>query len=80
MKKLIYSKEDLDLILSLENEEKDKEIERLNNIIEKINKSLNTLEEINENYKVGDTDSLYSKKWLRETIEEMREVINGRNE
>ena len=29
MKKLIYSQEDLDLILSLENENKDKEIERL---------------------------------------------------
>lgn len=29
MKKLIYSKEDLDLILSLEIEEKDKELERL---------------------------------------------------
>lgn len=37
MKKLIYSKEDLDLILSLENEEKDKEIERLNNIINELN-------------------------------------------
>lgn len=36
MKKLIYSKEDLDLILTLELEEKNKEIERLNNIIEKI--------------------------------------------
>lgn len=31
MKKLIYSQEDLDLVLSLETEEKDKEIERLNN-------------------------------------------------
>ena len=30
MKKLIYSQEDLDLVLSLETEEKDKEIERLN--------------------------------------------------
>ena len=38
MKKLIYSKEDLDLILSLELEEKDKEIERLNNIIKQIYK------------------------------------------
>lgn len=35
MKKLIYSQEDLDLILSLETQEKDKEIERLNNIIDK---------------------------------------------
>ena len=33
VKKLIYSKEDLDLILTLELEEKEEEIERLNNII-----------------------------------------------
>ena len=37
MKKLIYSKEDLDLILSLENEKKDKEIERLNKENEYLN-------------------------------------------
>ena len=36
MKKLIYSKEDLDLILSLEIEEKDKEIERLNKRIKEL--------------------------------------------
>ena len=41
MKKLIYSKEDLDLILTLELEEKDKEIERLNNIINELEKYLN---------------------------------------
>ncbi len=35
MKKLIYSKEDLELILSLETQEKDKEIEKLNNRIDK---------------------------------------------
>ena len=38
MKKLIYSKEDLDLILTLELEERDKEIERLNNIINELEK------------------------------------------
>ena len=41
MKKLIYSQEDLDLILSLEIQEKDKEIERLNNIINEIEKYIN---------------------------------------
>ena len=46
MKKLIYSQEDLDLVLSLETEEKDKEIERLNNIINKLEK------ELREDYKV----------------------------
>lgn len=33
MKKLIYSKEDLDLILSIELQKQEEEIERLNNII-----------------------------------------------
>ena len=36
MKKLIYSQEDLDLILSLETQEKDAEIDRLNNIINEL--------------------------------------------
>ena len=36
MKELIYSQEDLDLILSLETEEKDKEIERLKQEKEKL--------------------------------------------
>ena len=38
MKILIYSQEDLDLILSLKTEEKDKQIERLNNIINELEK------------------------------------------
>lgn len=38
MKVLIYSKEDLDLILNLEIDKKDKEIERLNNIINELEK------------------------------------------
>ena len=41
MKKLIYSQEDLDLILSIETEEKDEEIERLNNIINEFEEWLN---------------------------------------
>ena len=39
MKTLIYSQEDLDLILSLKTEEKDKEIERLKNELAKIPKA-----------------------------------------
>lgn len=46
MKKLIYSQEDLDLVLSLETEEKDKEIERLNNIINELETYL--IEEIED--------------------------------
>ena len=34
MKKLIYSQEDLNLILSVEMQEKDVEIDRLNNILD----------------------------------------------
>ena len=41
MKKLIYSQEDLNLILSVEMQEKDEEIERLNNIINKLEKWCN---------------------------------------
>ena len=40
MKKLIYSKEDLDLILSVEIQEKNEQIERLNNIIKELEKDI----------------------------------------
>lgn len=40
MKKLIYSQEDLDLILSIATQEKDEEIEKLNNIINELEKDL----------------------------------------
>lgn len=49
MKKLIYSQEDLDLILSLETQEKDEKIDRLNNIIndfeEELEREINISEE-----------------------------------
>ena len=56
MKELIYSQEDLDLILSLETEEKDKEIERLNNIINEIRKDI---EDIESNYFKRYDDEVY---------------------
>ncbi len=67
MKKLIYSKEDLDLILALELEEKDKEIERLNNIINEFDNWL--LGEKMMFYKGGDGETLIRfnetvNKWL----------------
>ena len=40
MKKLIYSQEDLDLILSIATQKKDEEIERLNNIIDELEKDI----------------------------------------
>ena len=43
MKKLIYSQEDLDLILCLKLEEKDKEIERLKEVIQKNDKDIDNL-------------------------------------
>lgn len=68
MKKLIYSKEDLDLILSLEIEEKDKEIEKLNNIINELEKYINeeyTYDEVG--MKIFDASTLQDKlKALKE--------------
>lgn len=54
------------------------ENERLNNIIDELKSKIDTLLEINEKYEVEDTKSLYSKKWLRETLEEFKGVINER--
>ena len=55
MKKLIYSKEDLDLILTLELEEKEEEIERLNNIINELEKYL----EEEKDRLAGETSAIY---------------------
>ena len=68
MKKLIYSQEDLDLILSLETEEKDKEIERLNDIIEEVREyiesyNLEYLHETNEHN-------------LADILEELLEILD----
>ncbi len=75
MKKLIYSKEDLDLILSLELEEykeiektlnkecdqKDKEIERLNNMLENDStKNLELIELINKIRDVAEDHNITS--------------------
>lgn len=65
MKKLIYSKEDLDLILSLEMEEKDQEIERLN--------KENTILRQNSQYLVKQKDE------LEEVINKAIEYIESYN-
>ena len=64
MKKLIYSKEDLDLILTLELEEKEIEIERLNNIINELEKyhkiQMGIASDVRDNlYCLGRYDSSY---------------------
>ena len=71
MKKLIYSQEDLDLILSLKLEEKDKEIERLNKGLEYIELYWSNREEYEKNKllrQIRDKDT--SIEWLERAIEE----------
>lgn len=66
MKKLIYSKEDLDLILALELEEKEEEIERLTNIINELEdliviKLQRDYHEHNYRISTGDLEEIYDK-------------------
>lgn len=60
MKKLIYSKEDLDLILTLELEKKDEEIERLHSIIKEVRETIEkesfTYEHITGDYRAIESD------------------------
>ena len=84
MKKLIYSKEDLDLILSLENEEKDKEIERLNNIIkntikeiERLNKELETLKQPQVFIDTQDMEERYGEDLYKEYLEKENKRLNN---
>lgn len=65
MKKLIYSQEDLDLILSLTTQEKDEELERYKNIIDELEKWFE--EKDNGGYeKLYVEDILYKLKELKE--------------
>ena len=69
MKKLIYSQEDLDLILSLEIQEKDKEIERLNNIINSIDTKLIEMgvdDEMLDTCEMYDVNGIELRKMLKE--------------
>lgn len=63
MKKLIYSKEDLDLILSIEMQEQENEIDRLNNIIlnqqKRIDKTIQAIDEILIYNDLSDTTSAF---------------------
>ena len=63
MKKLIYSQEDLDLVLSLELQQKEDEIERLN-------------KELNETAKYLTTDTLDYIKEKNKEIERLNNIIN----
>ena len=73
MKKLIYSKEDLDLILTLELEEKDKEIERLNNIINELEKY------IGNEYYCFDNESL-EFKIAKDILDKLQELKGSEKE
>ena len=69
MKRLIYSKEDLDLILCLELEKKDEEIEDMQKEIER-------LKIIEEKYK----DSQLYIHDFKDEIERLNNIINGMEE
>ena len=68
MKKLIYSK-DLDLILTLELEEKDKEIERLNNIIKEVREYVEKNTEEKKSWLNGIPDYTVFKGDAKELLE-----------
>ena len=53
-------------------DEKDAEIKRLNNIIDRINGYIDTILEINEKYDYGNEEGLYSKEWVKQTFEELQ--------
>ena len=72
MKKLIYSKEDLDLILSIELEEKDKEIERLNNIINELEKWLK--------FAINSDDTEFFKGAWSDTLRKLQELKDSDKE
>lgn len=79
MKKLIYSKEDLDLILTLELEEKDKEIEILNKELKQEKKDFKEandkcFELISENKRLNNIINEF-EKYLIEEIEYYKKRI-----
>jgi len=68
VKKLIYSQEDLDLILSLETETKDKEIERLNKGINEIIQYINSLE-------LGSDQEPYNKEGYAVSVYDIEKML-----
>lgn len=69
MKKLIYSKENLDLILSIEMQEQENEIERLNNIINRIDSFVDRTIEVIKQQSTGDDE------WILERLNGIKYLI-----
>ena len=75
MKKLIYSQEDIDLILSIEMQEKDEEIERLNNIINELEKWLTD----DENSKIYyNYENKYEYIYVDDLLDKLKELKEGK--
>ena len=53
------------------------ELERYKNIVEELEKQINALIEINGKYDNENTESLYSKKWLKEITDDLLKIIKG---
>ena len=76
MKKLIYSQEDLNLILSVETQEKEKEIDRLNNIIDEFEDWLEKQRIRNsewDNFVIKDTRLGIPITYLLDKLKELKE-------
>ena len=57
--------------------DKDKEIERLNNIINKLERRFNQELENNEKWDIEDTKQFYSKKWYKDTLNDFKNMIKN---
>ena len=53
----------------------EQEIERLNNIINELERRFNQELENNEKYDIEDTKEFYSKKWVRDTLNDFINMI-----
>ena len=58
-------------------EEKDKEIERLNNIINELDRRFNQELENNEKWDIENTKQFYSKKWYKDTLNDFKNMIKN---
>lgn len=73
MKKLIYSQEDLDLILSLEIEEKDKELDQYKNNWEELKKWVKEDKELaGNNFEMGRCFNMF------DILDKMKELEDGK--
>ena len=63
--------------LYAENKELKEEIERLNNIINELERRFNQELENNEKWDIEDTKQFYSKKWYKDTLNDFKNMIKN---